>query len=436
MAPKKGDLNDDEKDLIAQINAGDISQVKTLLSKNNVRVDCLDENGMTPLQHAAYKAQTEICQFLLKNGADVNSNQHEHGYTALMFAALSGNLEVTRVMLEAGARTSAVNTVGRTASQMAAFVGQHAVVSLINNFFSREELDHYTKPQGVEKEPKLPPSLADCVHKLILMSNLNPVKIILHLQENPEFQDELVTVARLLDTLCTKFMKQSETNEVMAMKVHYQGCVLREAHKWLVEKNDTLQNLMKYLLKGREKDGFPVAQEKFLRLSIRSFPYHESELLQQIVHNVAPVTVGDDPTALSILVSAINGHQSAAAEDQCFTCGELQAEKKCSACKKVKYCGQACQKLHWFTHKKVCATLKAEYLQEQELAQKMKQQSLEGQEVNGGGGTEQQTSTTGDGDPGTEISNGAAHSGNEPQDEEDINIEIVEADGDLEITET
>lgn len=46
--------------------------------------------GMTPLMHAAYKGKADMCRLLLQHGADVNCNQHEHGYTALMFAGLSG----------------------------------------------------------------------------------------------------------------------------------------------------------------------------------------------------------------------------------------------------------------------------------------------------------------------------------------------------------
>lgn len=46
--------------------------------------------GMTPLMHAAYKGKADMCKLLLQHGADVNSNEHEHGYTALMFAGLSG----------------------------------------------------------------------------------------------------------------------------------------------------------------------------------------------------------------------------------------------------------------------------------------------------------------------------------------------------------
>ncbi|EPY75776.1 hypothetical protein CB1_001566004 [Camelus ferus] len=68
------------------------------------------------------KGKLDMCKLLLRHGADVNCHQHEHGYTALMFAALSGNKDITWVMLEAGAETDVVNSVGRTAAQMAAFV--------------------------------------------------------------------------------------------------------------------------------------------------------------------------------------------------------------------------------------------------------------------------------------------------------------------------
>lgn len=113
--------------------------------------------GMTPLMHAAYKGKADMCKLLLQHGADVNCNEHEHGYTALMFAGLSGipdvpvftslnvhttfkvaiifviychsgcvsgKTDITWMMLDAGAETDVVNSVGRTAAQMAAFVGE------------------------------------------------------------------------------------------------------------------------------------------------------------------------------------------------------------------------------------------------------------------------------------------------------------------------
>lgn len=46
---------------------------------------------MTSLQHAAFRGNFELCEWLLARGADVNTDQHENKYTTLMFAALSGN---------------------------------------------------------------------------------------------------------------------------------------------------------------------------------------------------------------------------------------------------------------------------------------------------------------------------------------------------------
>lgn len=59
----------------------------------------------------------------MSQGADVNSGKHRYQYSALHFAALSGNPVVCRLLLAAGAKSELVNSVGRTASQMGAFVG-------------------------------------------------------------------------------------------------------------------------------------------------------------------------------------------------------------------------------------------------------------------------------------------------------------------------
>lgn len=65
---------------------------------------------------------------------------------------------------------------GNTSSSLSSS-GQHDCVTVINNYFSRARLDYYTKPQGLEKEPKLPPKLAGPLHKIIMGTNLNPVKV-------------------------------------------------------------------------------------------------------------------------------------------------------------------------------------------------------------------------------------------------------------------
>uniref|UniRef100_A0A673N6J2 Ankyrin repeat and MYND domain-containing protein 2-like n=1 Tax=Sinocyclocheilus rhinocerous TaxID=307959 RepID=A0A673N6J2_9TELE len=212
-----------------------------------VRVNCLDKYGMTPLMHAAYKGKADMCKLLLQHGANVNCNEHEHGYTALMFAGLSGKTDITWMMLDAGAETDAVNSVGRTAAQMAAFVGQHDCVTVINNFFSRVRLDYYTKPQGLEKEPKLPPKRAGPLHKIIMSTNLNPVKIVMLVKENPLLMDveALEKCRKVLELICEKCIKQQDMNEVLAMKMHYLSCVLQKCGSFLKERQDKLDGLIK-----------------------------------------------------------------------------------------------------------------------------------------------------------------------------------------------
>ncbi|XP_074999743.1 ankyrin repeat and MYND domain-containing protein 2 isoform X2 [Calonectris borealis] len=361
--PRRGDLSPEEKDLLGVIATGNTEEAGRLLGSKNVRVNCLDEHGMTPLMHAAYKGKIDMCRLLLRHGADVNCNEHEHGYTALMFAGLSGNKEITWMMLEAGAETDVVNSVGRTAAQMAAFVGQHDCVTIINNFFPRERLDYYTKPQGLDKEPKLPVKLAGPLHKIITTTNMHPVKIVLLVKENPLLAEveALQKCYRVLDLICEKCMKQKDMNEVLAMKMHYISCIFQKCITFLKEREDKLDGFIKSLLKGRDKDGFPVYQEKLIRESIRKFPYCEATLLQQLVRSIAPVEI-------------------------------------------VMYCDQNCQKIHWFTHKKVCKTLK-EIHEKQELEaakekrkQEKKQKKDEVKPIEGSSTSEEQS------DPGSDAS--------------------------------
>ncbi|XP_073438244.1 ankyrin repeat and MYND domain-containing protein 2 isoform X2 [Dendrobates tinctorius] len=333
---------------------------------------------MTPLMHAAYKGKVEMCRLLIQHGADVNCNQHEHGYTALMFACLSGKKEIAWMMLEAGADTDVVNSVGRTAAQMAAFVGQHDCVTVINNFFPREKLDYYTKPQGLNPEPKLPVKLSGPLHKIITTTNLHPVQIIFLIKENPLLldADALKRCSAVLDLICEKCMKQRDMNEILAMKMHYISCIFQKCGAHLQEQENQLDPLIKSLLKGRDGDCFPVFQEKFIRESIRKFPYCEATLLQQLVRSIAPVEIGSDPTAFSVLTQAITGQVGFVDAEFCTTCGEKGADKRCSVCKLVIYCGQKCQKLHWFTHKKVCKILK-EKREKQELEASKEQKRQE-----------------------------------------------------------
>ncbi|CAG5119075.1 unnamed protein product [Candidula unifasciata] len=378
MATKTEDKRTpDEKKLFELMEKG-----KDLGSVSHESTVSLQLKGMTPLQYAAFRGNRELCEFFLANGADVNSNYHENSYSALMFAALSGNTEVTRLMLEAGANIYHVNSVNRTATQMAAFVGQHQCVSVINNFFPREEIEYYTKPQGLETEAKLPAAVAPSLCTLINFTNLHPVKISLFLRDHPQILNEHKKVVIVLSRLVEKNMKSRETNDVLAMKCHFISCIIKlAAEAKEKDKEHSLNTWLKALMKGREEDGFLEFQERLIRQALKEFPYASSALFQQLVRQIAPVKIGNEPTALSLLIAAMNGQQFAwEAAEGCDTCGEPKAKSKCSKCKMVAYCNQECQRLHWPTHKKFCDKLAERYRKEEERRKKEEEKQREEEE--------------------------------------------------------
>jgi len=65
MAPGNGNITDLQKDIFAKISKNEARELKRLLAKKKIKMDFVDENGMSPLQHACYKGNKEIVQILL-----------------------------------------------------------------------------------------------------------------------------------------------------------------------------------------------------------------------------------------------------------------------------------------------------------------------------------------------------------------------------------
>lgn len=58
-------MSENEKKVFEAIVNNDAVLLKALLTENPQNVNILDENQMTPLQHAAYKGNKELVQILL-----------------------------------------------------------------------------------------------------------------------------------------------------------------------------------------------------------------------------------------------------------------------------------------------------------------------------------------------------------------------------------
>lgn len=299
-------------------------------------------------------------------GADVMSGKHEYKYTALHFAALSGQTEVCFMLLEAGANPRELNSVGRTASQMAAFVSNHSSAATINNYVPKGELQEYVKTDAGTTETRLPPSILDPFHRFVGQINMHPVRIALNLQKCPAFQEHLASIKRVLELMSEREMARpiELINEVLAFKYHYMAFVVDEVMKCQDHiksrkeqgadfKSDYVELFAKKLLK-EDKNGSLDLMDQFIKKCVRAFRFWECTLLRQLV---AQLTSKDfEGTALELINTTVNGQRGF--KDTiivCSACGHEKPEKKCSKCKEVQYCDRECQRLHWFMHKKTCA---------------------------------------------------------------------------------
>ncbi|CAH1118958.1 unnamed protein product [Phaedon cochleariae] len=360
-------LTENEKQIFGAIDQNDIVRLKTLLSEV-ANVNFVDENSMTPLQHAAYKGNKEIVQLLLDQGSDVNYCEHQHNYTALHFAGLSGNSDVCLALLLAGAKSLVTNTVGRNAAQMAAFVGHHSCVAVINNYIPKQDVDYYTKVHGTQSIPTLPPFLADSFHKFIMQVNIHPVKVALNVQNFVGLSEHLTELKKVLELMSEREIKRgAEMNEVMSFKFHYLAYVIGEIAKIRQRQNNTkkdeaddekkldITELFTRKLLKPGKDGQMEVMDGFLKECIREFPFRDCTLFRQIVTSLA----GEDPPSpFNVINASINGQRGFVDNlSICSTCGEEKPTKKCSKCKSVQYCDRNCQRLHWHWHKKCCSRI-------------------------------------------------------------------------------
>tara|TARA_R110002050_G_scaffold71546_3_gene153792 strand:+ start:218 stop:553 length:336 start_codon:yes stop_codon:yes gene_type:complete len=90
--------------------SGNLEGLLTTIDKND-KFDINDhdeeEFRYTALHHAARHNHVNIADWLLKNGANVNS-RNEYGFTPLHVASARGSLDVVKVLLSNGASVDTV----------------------------------------------------------------------------------------------------------------------------------------------------------------------------------------------------------------------------------------------------------------------------------------------------------------------------------------
>lgn len=94
-------------------------------------------NGIRPLHISATKGCVNVCEFLLRHGADMDT-QTAAGDTAMHLAAANKHLDVVSLLLNCNADPNIRNNAGFSAEQIAGARGCTTIVALIQQHASNE----------------------------------------------------------------------------------------------------------------------------------------------------------------------------------------------------------------------------------------------------------------------------------------------------------
>ena len=86
----------------------------------------------TPLIYAAAANKVEVVEYLLKNGADINSTTPYQNETALIWAVAAGHEKIVQLLLENGADKKITNREGENVIDIAKKLNKVFMVELLS----------------------------------------------------------------------------------------------------------------------------------------------------------------------------------------------------------------------------------------------------------------------------------------------------------------
>jgi len=88
--------------LLNAAKAGDLTQVKALVSAGDVDINVIDSFQSSPLMMAVDNRHLAVAEYLLQNGADIHLD-NKYGYTPLMQAVMRNDAKMVNMLLDKGA---------------------------------------------------------------------------------------------------------------------------------------------------------------------------------------------------------------------------------------------------------------------------------------------------------------------------------------------
>lgn len=371
-----------ELKLFDAINQSDVKLVtKIIEDKPNLNLNCVDKDGLSPLQLACHKGDLQIATLLVDKGADVNFSKREDGYTPLMFAAIGGRKDLVKLLLEREVNTRVENCLKRTASDMAAFVGQSDVSAIINCWVPyKESIEPYTVPRELELEPRIPSKQLGClIHEFIVHPSLHPIELLIFIMDHIDLVRYGKEFCYVLENLSSRALKTPINDETISLKYYYLSYLIEYCFKNYNSKvmnqckpddNFDEERCSKYveaIIKRFIKQDDPIKPtigtprlNQFIIECLMKYPYTQTAVFKTMSFALSKQLPGHS-SGLAVLTQSVDlcgPRQFGRSLDNCSVCDKKGDNKKCSQCKATYYCSPQCQKLDWFQHRKACQSLK------------------------------------------------------------------------------
>lgn len=137
-----------------------------LLGYNGVNVNHADKQGMTTLHKACYLGHHELAEALLKYQPELNLANNDYG-PPLHCAIISGSVQTVLLLLDAGAPLDTTDAWGNTATDLAAQLGRHIIMRLIQRRQSKSGAIHRFLHDALTMEMEEEPCGSRAVSRIV-----------------------------------------------------------------------------------------------------------------------------------------------------------------------------------------------------------------------------------------------------------------------------
>src|SRR4029450_8097220 len=106
---------------------------------SGVSINSTDENGVTPLLHAACYDRIEVIRTLIECSADVNAVRSD-GFTPLLLAVFYGHRDVIQLLVESGSDVTATSRFSTSAQMWAAARGFSNIADYLQQYVRESQI--------------------------------------------------------------------------------------------------------------------------------------------------------------------------------------------------------------------------------------------------------------------------------------------------------